>query len=200
MGNPSVLQVVRRVFACAFIAAALLTGVPAGAKGGKRKGRRTSTQRVGARERTPPCSGDDHSEDTRFEGSYSGTLRFPSRGLSGDATLTVTGSPPDQRFTLTASSGGPLSGRLTSVTSCKYTGVALFFGDATPPIPGLPPPPPRPAVSLRACNERGHLVLRGDAPAGHPDEFFFEAPGGASAPADWGRCYGSGRTRGNRPF
>lgn len=93
-------------------------------------------------------------EQTDLSGTYTGKIDYPDAGLTGDATLTITGN----NFTLTAGSASQ-SGRVTAVTTCNYTGVTMMFGDLTPPTPGPNPPPALPAVSLRAKKVGDRVTL-----------------------------------------
>jgi hypothetical protein len=92
-------------------------------------------------------------EQTDLSGTYTGTVDYPEGGLSGDATLTITGN----NFTLTAGSSTQ-TGRVTAVTTRGYTAVTMMFGDLTPPAAGQAPPP-LPAVSLRARRTGNHVTL-----------------------------------------
>jgi hypothetical protein len=93
-------------------------------------------------------------EQTDLSGTYTGTVNYPDAGLTGDATLTITGN----NFSLTAGSTTQ-SGRVTAVTTCGYTGATMMFGDLTPPTPSPNPPPALPAVSLRAKKMGDRVTL-----------------------------------------
>ena len=93
-------------------------------------------------------------EAADLSGTYSGKVNYPDAGLTGDATLTITGN----NFTLTAGSTTQ-SGRVTAETTCGYTGATMMFGDLTPPTPGPNPPPALPAVSLRVRKMGDHVTL-----------------------------------------
>jgi hypothetical protein len=108
-------------------------------------------------------------EQTDLSGTYTGTVDYPEGGLTGDATLTITGN----NFTLTAGSATQ-SGRVTAVTTRGYIGVTMMFGDLTPPAPGQAPPP-LPAVSLRA-RRMGDRVTLMSVP-GEKRRFSFSAGG-----------------------
>src|SRR5207237_1518454 len=93
-------------------------------------------------------------EQADLSGTYTGTINYADAGLTGDATLTVTGN----NFTLTAGSATQ-SGRITAVTTCGYTGATMMFGDLTPQAPSPHPPPALPAVSVRAKQVGDHMTL-----------------------------------------
>lgn len=115
---------------------------------------------------------------TDLSGTYTGTVSFPEVGLNGPATLTITGN----NFTITPEGGGvPVTGRLTSVTTSKYTGVTMMFGDSTAPPPTQnPPPPPLPTVSLQA-KRAGDRVTLTSVP-GEKRQFVFSTPGAPAVP------------------
>jgi hypothetical protein len=83
-------------------------------------------------------------EQTDLSGTYTGTINYPDAGLTGDATLTITGN----NFSLTAGSTTQ-SGRVTAVTTCGYIAATMMFGDLAPQMPSPNPPPALPAVSVR---------------------------------------------------
>ena len=109
-------------------------------------------------------------EQTDLSGTYTGTVDYPEGGLSGDATLTITGN----NFTLTAGSTTQ-TGRVTAVTTRGYTAVTMMFGDLTPPAAGQAPAP-LPAVSLRA-RRMGTRVTLNSVP-GEKRHFSFSVTGG----------------------
>src|SRR5207248_565068 len=88
-------------------------------------------------------------EQTDLSGTYTGKVDYSDAGLTGDATLTITGN----NFTLTAGSATQ-SGRVTAVTTCGYTAATMMFGDLAPVTPSPNPPPALPAVSLRVRKMR----------------------------------------------
>src|SRR3954454_22880713 len=62
---------------------------------------------------------------TDLSGTYTGTVNYPDGGITGPATLTITGN----NFTLTPEGGGtPVTGRISAVTTRGYTGVAMQMG------------------------------------------------------------------------
>jgi hypothetical protein len=127
-------------------------------------------------------------EQTDLSGSFTGTVDYPEGGLSGPATLTITGN----NFTITPEGGGsPVSGRATAVTTRGYTAVTMMFGDTTPPAAGQAPPP-LPAVSLRA-RRMGNRVTLMSVP-GEKRKFSFSA----AAPAGMSGGRRRRRGRGNR--
>jgi hypothetical protein len=109
-------------------------------------------------------------EQTDLSGTYTGKIDYSDAGLTGDATLTITGT----NFTLTAGSATQ-SGRVTAVTTCGYTAATMMFGDLTPPTPSPNPPPALPAVSLRA-RKMGDRVTLMSVP-GEKRSFSFSSAG-----------------------
>ena len=93
-------------------------------------------------------------EQTDLSGTYNGKINYPDGGMTGAATLTITGN----NFTMSVGSATQ-SGRITAVTTCGYTAATMMFGDLTPPNPTKPPPPPLPAVSLRAKKMGDSITL-----------------------------------------
>lgn len=165
----------------ALLIACLCVDESAQAQKGRRKPPRRAAPVVRCNEMSP-------SETTDFSGTYVGDVSYPDGGMSGRATLTVTGDMDKQTFTLAPASGEtPLGGRLTAETTCKYTAVSLMFGDLTPLDlpPGTPPPPQRAALSLRACKESGGVALRSKL-AGKFEFISEQAPPNASG--EWGVC------------
>jgi hypothetical protein len=114
-------------------------------------------------------------EQTDLSGTYTGTVNYADAGLTGDATLTVTGN----NFTLTAGSTTQ-AGRITAVTTCGYTGATMMFGDLTPPTPSPNPPAALPAVSIRV-KKMGDRVTLMTVP-GEKRSFSFGSVGAAKAP------------------
>ncbi len=148
-----------------------------------------------------PCGEMTEHIQTDFSGGeYRGTVSYPAEGMNGEATLTVSGSADNQTFSLQAG-GKTLTGRLSSLTTCGYTALALKFDDTTPPDPSKPPPPAAPSFSLRACREASQAVLRSRELA----EFTFTAKGPPPRREDgkpeWGVCKpGKGRLGGKLPL
>ena len=93
-------------------------------------------------------------EQTDLSGTYAGTINYTEGGLTGDATLTISGND----FTLTGGSS-TVEGRIVAVTTCNYTAATMRFGKDATVAPGQTPPPPLPTVSLRARRTGGGLVL-----------------------------------------
>ena len=75
----------------------------------------------------------DRQELTDLSGTYTGNVNYPDDGLLGEATLTINGN----RFTLSTQSKTE-TGRITAVTTCNYTAVAMMFGEWKTPQPGEP--------------------------------------------------------------
>lgn len=113
-------------------------------------------------------------EQTDLSGTYTGRVNYPDGGLTGEATLTITGN----NFTLAAGSATQ-SGRITAVTTCNYTGATMMFGEITTPAPGATPPPPLPAVSVRV-RRSGDRISIASVP-GEARAFSFNS-GGATRP------------------
>jgi hypothetical protein len=114
-------------------------------------------------------------EQADLSGTYTGKVNYPDASLTGDGTLTITGTS----FTLTAGSSTQ-SGRVTAVTTCGYTGATMMFGDLTPPTPSPNPPPALPAVSLRAKKVGSHVTLM--TVPGEKRSFSFSSVAAAKAP------------------
>lgn len=113
-------------------------------------------------------------EQTDLSGTYTGTVNYADAGLTGDATLTVTGN----NFSLTAGSTTQ-TGRITAVTTCGYTGATMMFGDLTPPPASPNPPAALPAVSVRV-KKMGDRVTIMTVP-GEKRSFSFGSAGAAKA-------------------
>ena len=109
----------------------------------------------------------DKDERADLSGSYAGVINYPAAGLSGPATLTVTGN----RFTLTSGSKTE-AGNITAVITCNYTAVAMMFGQWKTPQPGEPVLPPLPMLSLTATKKGDQLTLKPSA--SEHREFIFE--------------------------
>ena len=92
-------------------------------------------------------------EQTDLSGTYTGKATHGKKPPV-DATLTITGNT----FTMTAGSDTH-TGRLTAVTTCGYTAVTMMMGDMTPPAASPNPPPPNPAMSMRAKKVGDKLML-----------------------------------------
>lgn len=111
-------------------------------------------------------------EQTDLSGTYTGSVNYAEGGLTGDATLTITGND----FTMTSGSSTQ-EGRVVAVTTCNYTAVTMRFGkDAGPAAPGTTPPPPLPTVSLRARRTGNGITL--STVGGESREFSFSSGGG----------------------
>lgn len=111
----------------------------------------------------------DPGTQTDLSGTYTGTVNYPEGGITGPATIVITGN----NFTLTPDGGGAaISGRVTAVTTRGYVAVTMMFGDTTPP-PKTQSPPPLPAVSLRARIVNGRATLT--SVPGEKREFSFTA-------------------------
>jgi hypothetical protein len=107
-------------------------------------------------------------EQTDLSGTYTGTANYAEGGLSGEATLTITGND----FTITSGSTTQ-EGRVTAVTTCNYTGVTMMFGKAQTSAASGPQPAPLPAVSLRARKTGSGLTL--ESVGGEARQFSFSA-------------------------
>lgn len=113
-------------------------------------------------------------EQTDLSGTYTGTVNYADAGLTGDATLTVTGNT----FSLTAGSTTQ-AGRITAVTTCGYTGATMMFGDLTPPAASPNPPAALPAVSVRVKKMGDHVTIM--TVPGEKRSFSFGSTGAAKA-------------------
>ena len=109
-------------------------------------------------------------EQTDLSGTYTGTANYSEGGLSGEATLTITGND----FTITSGST-TAEGRVVAVTTCNYTAVTMMFGKAQTTATTGPQPPPLPAVSLRAKKMGSGLSL--ESVGGEAKQFSFSSAG-----------------------
>jgi hypothetical protein len=107
-------------------------------------------------------------EQTDLSGTYTGTANYTEGGLSGDATLTISGN----HFTMTSGSTTQ-EGRVVAVTTCNYTAVTMMFGKEQVSAPTGPQPAPLPAVSLRARKVGGGLNL--ESVGGESKQFSFNS-------------------------
>lgn len=96
----------------------------------------------------------DQQEAADLSGTYQGVVNYPDGGITGDATLTITGN----QFLLTFANAAQ-TGRITAVTTCTYTAASMMFGEIKKAEPGQPAPPPLPVISLRAVKKRSGLTL-----------------------------------------
>lgn len=116
-------------------------------------------------------------EQTDLSGTYTGTANYAEGGLSGDATLTISGND----FTITSGSATQ-EGRVVAVTTCNYTAVTMMFGKPQVSTTTGTQPAPLPAVSLRARKTGSGLTL--ESVGGEARQFSFSAAamgGGAKA-------------------
>jgi hypothetical protein len=112
------------------------------------------TESATAAPKTGRCD-PDKDERLDLSGTYSGSINYPAAGMLGDATLTISGN----RFSLNAGSKSE-TGNITAVATCKYTAVAMMFGQWRTPQPGDPVQPPLPMLSLTATRQGDQLVLK----------------------------------------
>lgn len=124
-------------------------------------------------------------EQTDLSGTYTGTVNYAEGGISGDATLTITGND----FTMTS---GQMSqeGRVVAVTTCNYTAVTMMFGKGQTTASTGSQPPALPAVSLRARRTGNGLTLT--SVPGESRQFSFSSGGGGGGMAN---RRGGGRRR-----
>lgn len=121
----------------------------------KRRSTKTAAAATAPSDDASMHSADMSGTQTDLSGTFTGTVNYPEGGVSGPATVTVTGN----KFVLTPDGGGaPLNGTITAVTTRGYIAVTLMFGDRAK-IPVDQSPPPLPAVSLRARMSGGHITL-----------------------------------------
>ncbi|HZG54548.1 MAG TPA: hypothetical protein VEZ40_20770 [Pyrinomonadaceae bacterium] len=118
-----------------------------------------------------------------LSGTYTGTINYAEGGMTGEATLTLTGNT----FTITAGSA-TASGTLSARSWPGYTALSMRFGDTLPAT----------IISTRAWH-RGNS-LRIQSVRGESRAFTFngrsDASGGAAAGADAGGT--TTRARGRR--
>ena len=142
-----------------------------------RRGRRRRGGNMNTAAMTPMSTGRCDpmaQEQTDLSGTYTGSVDYAEGGLSGDATLTITGND----FTMTSGSSTQ-EGRVVAVTTCNYTAVTMRFGkDAGPTPPGTTPPPPLPTVSLRARRTGNGITMA--SVSGESRQFSFSSGGGGT--------------------
>lgn len=109
-------------------------------------------------------------EQTDLSGTYTGTANYAEGGLSGEATLTISGNS----FTMTSGSATQ-EGRIVAVTTCNYTAVTMMFGKEQVSAARGTQPPPLPAVSLRARKVGSGLAL--ESVSGETRQFSFSPAG-----------------------
>lgn len=109
-----------------------------------------------ARARTKPdrCN-PEKDERADLSGKYVGSVNYPEGPMSGEAILTISVN----QFTLGAGNQA-YRGRITAVTTCRYTAVTMMFGEPKVPAPGEPAPPRLPTISLRATKTDNSLTLK----------------------------------------
>jgi hypothetical protein len=111
-------------------------------------------------------------EAADLSGTYTGKVNYPDGGLTGDATLTITGNT----FTLTSGSSN-LSGKISAQKTCGYIGATMMFGEMNMPKPGDAAPALVPVVSVRA-KKMGNKLMLTSVP-GEKRTFSFGSAGGA---------------------
>jgi hypothetical protein len=130
----------------------------------------TSAKKPAAKSSTTRCDRDQQ-ETADLSGTYQGVVNYPDGGITGDATLTITGN----QFLLTFANAAQ-TGRITAVTTCTYTAASMMFGEIKKAEPGQPAPPPLPVISLRAVKKGSGLTLT--TAAGEHKSFSFAPKGG----------------------
>ncbi|MGA9993810.1 MAG: hypothetical protein WBP93_00210, partial [Pyrinomonadaceae bacterium] len=110
-------------------------------------------------------------EQTDLSGTYTGNINYPDGGLSGDATLAITGN----NFTLTNGSN-TINGHVSATTTCNYTAAAMQLGEMATATPGQPAPAPPTVVSVRAKKMGDRLMLM--SVSGEKHAFSFGSTGG----------------------
>jgi hypothetical protein len=110
----------------------------------------TATKAAPQRGRCDPAT----QEPADLSGTYTGKIDYPDGGLTGDATLTITGNS----FTLTSGSSN-LSGRISAESTCKYIGATMMFGEMNMPKAGEAAPPLVPIISVHARKMGKRLAL-----------------------------------------
>jgi hypothetical protein len=93
-------------------------------------------------------------EPADLSGTYTGKVNYPDGGLTGEATLTITGNS----FTLTSGSSN-LSGKISAERTCGYIGATMMFGEMNMPKGGDAAPPLLPVISVRAKKMGKKLAL-----------------------------------------
>jgi len=153
----------------------------------RRGGRRRAVAAAPAAEATgatttgaPSALGGKPGQPANLDGTYTGTVNAPDFGLTGDGTLTITGST----FTLNGQSG-----TLTAYQWPGYIAVSMRFGTDTPAK----------IVSLRAKRSGSWLML--NSVPGEMHQFSFRGTSGATAGATTGgrRRRRHGRRQGLAP-
>lgn len=112
-----------------------------------------SAKKAGAKTIAAPCD-PNQQEPADLSGTYHGIVNYPDGGLSGEATLTITGN----QFLLAVGNAAQ-TGRITAVTTCNYTAATMMFGEVEKTEPGQPAPPPLPVISLRAVKKANDVIL-----------------------------------------
>lgn len=138
------------------------TGMPAETSGAMATGAQGATSSLGRL-----------GETASLDGTYTGTVNYPDGGMSGDATLTITGNT----FTL-ESGGNTQTGTLTSQQWPGQIAVTMRFGTETPAK----------IISLRAKKTGNGLMLM--STSGESHQFSFHSGGGGH-----GAMMGGGRRR-----
>jgi hypothetical protein len=110
-----------------------------------------------------------------LDGTYTGTINYPDAGMTGDATLTITGN----NFTL-ESGGNTQTGTLTTQAFPGQTAVSMRFGTELPAK----------ILSLRGKKTGSGLMLMNTSGESH--QFSFHSGGGGGAMS------GGRRRRGHR--
>jgi hypothetical protein len=116
-----------------------------------------------------------------LDGTYTGTIDYPDGGLTGDATLTITGNS----FNL-ESGGNTQTGTLVTQSWPGYTAVSMRFGTETPAK----------IISLRAWHHGTSLRLQ--SVPGESHAFSFRTAGGGGG-ATGGRRHRRGRRHASPP-
>jgi hypothetical protein len=130
----------------------------------------TTTNMPAAKPRRHPGCDPSQPEQTDLSGTYNGGIDYPEGGLTGEATLTITGN----NFTLTSGSTTQ-SGRITAVTTCGYTAATMMFGEVAMPKPGEQPAALPLTISLRARKKGEQLTL--SSVSGEKHSFKFDPVG-----------------------
>ena len=154
------------ILMCALIVSvSLLAGDLLGASKGTN---RQETQDPPASAQSRPISAGTPAD---LSGTYTGTINYEEGGLTGDATLTITGD----RFTLTSGTQ-TITGRVTATQWPGYISVAMQLGEVQTPAPGQTATTPT-SLSLRARRSGERLTLT--AAPGAARQFSFTPAGAA---------------------
>ena len=90
-----------------------------------------------------------------LSGTYNGVVNYADGGLSGPATLAITGN----QFTLTPEGGTPVTGTISAVKTGGYTGVAMQMGSVSAAGAGAPAAAPTTVSVQLKKSSKGRISL-----------------------------------------